>query len=94
MQAQCKATGAALDHGAAGLAETAAFLCGAGSSAFAMKKIKQRHGFVLIGCFMLLAVLHNPVKGFELDVLDVGRGWDVSSHEKGTNFFLTAAVRM
>lgn len=45
-----------------------------GAVLFAMKQMKQRRGFVFIGCFMLLAVLHNPVKGFELDVLDVGHG--------------------
>ena len=37
---------------------------------------------------MLLAVLHNPVKGFELDVLDVGQGDGMYLHTKeGTNFF-------
>ena len=37
---------------------------------------------------MLLAVLHNPVKGFELDVLDVGQGDGIYLHTKeGTNFF-------
>lgn len=88
MQIQCKITGGCLDHGAAGLAETTAFLCGAGSSAFGNEKIKRRHGFVLIGCFMLLALLHNPVRGFELDVLDVGQGDGIYLHTKeGTNFF-------
>ena len=45
---------------------------------------------------MLLAVLHNPVRGFELDVLDVGQGDGMYLHTKeGTNFFFwTAAVRM
>ena len=59
-----------------------------GAVLLAMKKIKRRHGFVLIGCFMLLALLHNPVRGFELDVLDVGQGDGIYLHTKeGTNFF-------
>jgi len=59
-----------------------------GAVLFAMKKMKRRRGFVFIGCFMLLAVLHNPVKGFELDVLDVGQGDGIYLHTKeGTNFF-------
>ena len=59
-----------------------------GAVLFATKKMKQRRGFVFIGCFMLLAVLHNPVKGFELDVLDVGQGDGMYLHTKeGTNFF-------
>ena len=40
VQIQCKITGGCLDHGAAGLAETTAFLCGAGSSAFGNEKNK------------------------------------------------------
>lgn len=88
MQAQCQFTGGCLDHGAAGLAETVAFYLILGAVLFAMKKMKQRRGFVFIGCFMLLAVLHNPVKGFELDVLDVGQGDGMYLHTKeGTNFF-------
>lgn len=82
MQAQCQFTGGCLDHGAAGLAETVAFLSDIGSRAFRNEKMKQRRGFVFIGCFMLLAVLHNPVKGFELDVLDVGQGDGMYLHTK------------
>ena len=59
-----------------------------GAVLLATKKMKRRRGFVLIGCFMLLAVLHNPVRGFELDVLDVGQGDGMYLHTKeGTNFF-------
>ena len=59
-----------------------------GAVLLAMKKVKRRQGFVIIGCFMLLALLHNPVRGFELDVLDVGQGDGMYLHTKeGTNFF-------
>ena len=38
MQAQCQFTGGCLDHGAAGLAETVAFLSDIGSRAFRNEK--------------------------------------------------------
>ena len=93
VQAQRQTAGSFLDHRAAGLAETAAFfLSDMGAVLFAMKKMKRRRGFVFIGCFMLLAVLHNPVKGFELDVLDVGQEMDLSSHERGDKFLFDGST--
>ena len=41
---------------------------------FVMKQLKRRTGFVFTGSILLLLVLYNPVKGFELDILDVGQG--------------------
>ena len=55
---------------------------------FVMKQLKRRTGFVFTGSILLLLVLYNPVKGFELDVLDVGQGDGIYLHTKdGTNLF-------
>ena len=71
------------------------FLSDIGSRAFRNEKDEATAWICFHRLFMLLAVLHNPVKGFELDVLDVGRGTVcIFTRKRGQISFLTAAVRM
>ena len=53
-----------------------------------MKKRKKRKGFVTIGIILLCFVLYHPIRGFEMDVLDVGQGDGIFLHtENGTAIF-------
>lgn len=53
-----------------------------------MKKREKRKGFVTIGIILLCFVLYHPVRGFEMDVLDVGQGDGIFLHTKqGTTIF-------
>ena len=54
----------------------------------AVQRRKSRKGFVLLTLCALLFVLCNPIRGFELDVLDVGQGDGIYLHtDAGTELF-------
>ena len=52
-----------------------------------MKRRKSRRGFSVIAVVLLVFLLNQPLRGFEIDVLDVGQGDGIFLHSKSNVSF-------
>lgn len=52
-----------------------------------MKRRKNRRGFSVIAVVLLVFLLNQPLRGFEIDVLDVGQGDGIFLHSKSNVSF-------